>query len=48
LFQDAISKRGLINLWLFLFAAQLKEFFFDGLKKLGNEVTNMWSSGENM
>jgi hypothetical protein len=24
----------LINLWLFLFAAQAKEFFLDGLKKL--------------
>jgi hypothetical protein len=24
----------LINLWLFLFATQPKEFFFDGLKKL--------------
>jgi hypothetical protein len=24
----------LISLWLFLFAAQPKEFFFDGLKKL--------------
>jgi hypothetical protein len=24
----------LINLWLFLFAAQPKEFFLDGLKKL--------------
>jgi hypothetical protein len=27
--------RVLISLWLFLFAAQLKEFFLDGLKKLG-------------
>jgi hypothetical protein len=24
----------LVSLWLFLFAAQPKEFFFDGLKKL--------------
>jgi hypothetical protein len=26
--------RVLISLWLFLFAAQPKEFFLDGLKKL--------------
>jgi hypothetical protein len=29
-----IYVRVLISLWLFLFAAQPKEFFLDGLKKL--------------
>jgi hypothetical protein len=27
-------RRELISFWLFLFAAQPKEFFMDGLKKL--------------
>jgi hypothetical protein len=30
----AIYVGMLISLWLFLFAAQTKEFFLDGLKKL--------------
>jgi hypothetical protein len=28
----------LISLWLFLFAAQPKEFFLDGLKKLEQRI----------
>jgi hypothetical protein len=31
----------LINLWLSLFAAQPKEFFLDGLKKLGQRSLNV-------
>jgi hypothetical protein len=39
----------LINLWLFLFAAQAKEFFLDGLKKLEQRSQKcVWSSGGNM
>jgi hypothetical protein len=32
--KDQIYVGVLISLWLFLFAAQPKEFFLDGLKKL--------------
>jgi hypothetical protein len=39
----------LINLWLFLFAVQAKEFFLDGLKKLEQRCRKcVWSSGGNM
>jgi hypothetical protein len=39
----------LISLWLFLFAAQPKEFFLDGLKKLEQGSHKfVWSSGGNM
>jgi hypothetical protein len=31
---DAVDVGVVINLWLFLFAAQPKKFFLDGLKKL--------------
>jgi hypothetical protein len=37
----------LISLGLFLFAAQLQEFL-DRLKKLNNDVINVWISGGNM
>jgi hypothetical protein len=30
---------------IFLFAAQLKEFFLDGLKKLEQRIISVWSSG---
>jgi hypothetical protein len=33
------ERRALISLWLFLFAAQPKEFFLDGLKKLEQRNT---------
>jgi hypothetical protein len=35
----------LISLWLFLFPAQPKEFFLDGLKKLESEIISVWRSG---
>jgi hypothetical protein len=40
----------LIGLWrflfpIFLFAAQQKEFFLDGLKSQNSEVVSVWSSG---
>jgi hypothetical protein len=39
----------LISLWLFLFAAQPKEFFLDVLKKLEQRSHKcVWSSGGNM
>jgi hypothetical protein len=33
---------------IFLFAAQPKEFFLDGLKKLEQRSHKWWSSGGNM
>jgi hypothetical protein len=47
---------ALISLWLFLFAAQPKEFFLDGLKKLEQRShkcvelrgESVWSLGGNM
>jgi hypothetical protein len=39
----------LISLWLFLFSAHSKEFFFDGLKKSEQWSHKfVWSSGGNM
>jgi hypothetical protein len=38
----------LISLWLFLFAAQTKDFLLGGLKKLENEFISVWSSRGNM
>jgi hypothetical protein len=39
----------LIGLWIFVFAAQPKEFFLGLVKEFGNhEVISVWSSGGNM
>jgi hypothetical protein len=41
-----LYERVLISLWLFIFAAQPKEFFLDGLKKLEQRSHKcLWSSG---